>query len=96
MPFVKILIHAVWATKDWKPYIDNQEIDHQKKTFQQEYDEFRGLLKIQFPLIISPLACHALRVSLPRASRGGETGLPSQRHGMRLKKEIIEFLEPPL
>ena len=42
---------------------------------------FRGLLKIQFPLIISP-----------REARGGKTGLPSQRHGMWLKKEIIEFL----
>ncbi len=37
---------------------------------------------------------HARRVGLPRASRG-ETGLPSQRHGMS-QKEIIEFLEPPL
>ncbi len=42
----------------------------------------RGLHKIQFPLIISP-----------REARG-ETGLPSQRHGVRLKKDIIEFLEP--
>ena len=43
----------------------------QTMTIFETQPKLRGLLKIQFPLIISP-----------RASRG-ETGLPSQRHGIR-------------
>ena len=48
MSFVKIWIHAVWTTKKRQPilskelrnYIQNQEVHHQVKTWEEEYNEF--------------------------------------------------------
>ncbi|GEM_PF-3437474 len=40
MPFIKIWVHAVWAVKAVRNYINQQEQHHSKKSFQEEYDEF--------------------------------------------------------
>ena len=48
MPYISIWVHLVWTTKNREPsrvsevlrYIKHQEQNHNKETFQEEYNEF--------------------------------------------------------
>ena len=64
---VRMTKESMYYKEEMKRFPEHHEEVYQF-TFRKDF--FKGVLKIQFPFIISP-----------RASRG-ETGLPSQRHGM--------------